>query len=1240
MFLICCPALLFAQSVKDGWKQFYNNEWKKARETFKSASSGAGNHEAYLGLSFLDYYEEKTEDAFKNFVKYYDAASSPEKYHYLLSLAYSGILPFTGGKLSEDEKKFILNLDKDAQLPGTIKAMVNQALAKDLNAAGDFKKDKAFYDKIGAYTNWSIVGEFQNISGSGFNKEFGPLDNASASAEFKNVNGATVKWFTPPMFRIDRWIDLEYNFYTGNRTIYAQTFVKSNGDQEVQLRFGVSGSIKVYVNDHEVISEEEDANNDYDNYNVKLKLSSGWNRILVKVGEHEANSCNFLMRITDDKGNPIALESTAEAQTYTKKKVDFTTIRPEHLVYLEQVYEKNPDNLLLGYILSEAYLAADKKYLTRKTLNQIEKKAPNSAFVKSQLLEVYNREDNETGVNKLIEWFKVNEPSNSLSLNILYSEAVEQKKYETADSLLDVIERKFGTNSDVYSKKVSLLLDRKKQKEAIELIEQGYEDYPNSYFFVYLKYLILNSQKDVSGAKKVIKKYLKKNYSQEAYKTLANILFEEGDVAGGMKIYEMFLENVPYSSAYMETLGDIYYELKDYDKALEYYNQILKYLPYVSSTYESIAQVYMDMGKEKIAKENYETALRINPNSFTAREKIRSFNGQKENIFDELGIKEIDALAIFKSAPDKSAYPKDNSAILLWDISKVIYNDWVSEEKHTMIVKVYDAAGIDQWKEYYVGGYGNQRSKIIKAEVLKANGTKFEAEKRGGNIVFTNLEPGDGIHVTYSYQNSKYDKFAEYFDDQHYFETFFPIKENRYSLYIHPSLKFQYQFSNKGFEPKKGKVKEYDHYVWEKMNVQSLKSEDYMPDLVDFAEVLHLSGYPDWNYISQWYSDLTKTKSRGDFEVKETVKELFEGKESLGTMEKVRVIHEYIVKNIRYSSIPFRQSGIVPQKASKVINTKIGDCKDVSTLFVAMCKEAGINDVQLVLINTRDNGRKDQLLPNINFNHCIAKLTHEGKPYYIELTSDKLSLQTYGYNLKNAFGLEIYENLEGKAVKPIYVNSPTRVSDDIIRNSNVKINGREVSVSIKTVKRGAPAAGSRYNYADISEEERRKELLAVLSKEFPSVKVSKFEFNETLKSLTDSVDYISEYTLQNHVTSIAGLNVFTLPWSDANKSIGAMSNDDRKFPLDIWKMSNLDKEVETMTIELPAGKVLAEAPKNIKYSCDAATYELTFKVTGNKITVTRTYIQKKDVISIEEFDEFKKFYEKVVEADTKQFAFK
>ena len=66
--------------------------------------------------------------------------------------------------------------------------------------------------------------------------------------------------------------------------------------------------------------------------------------------------------------------------------------------------------------------------------------------------------------------------------------------------------------------------------------------------------------------------------------------------------------------------------------------------------------------------------------------------------------------------------------------------------------------------------------------------------------------------------------------------------------------------------------------------------------------------------------------------MKEKVNELFEGKENLTDKEKAIIIYNYIVNDIRYSSISFRQSGLIPQKASSVINTKLGDCKDVSTL--------------------------------------------------------------------------------------------------------------------------------------------------------------------------------------------------------------------------------------------------------------------------------------------------------------------
>ncbi|MDP1335075.1 transglutaminase domain-containing protein, partial [Klebsiella pneumoniae] len=70
------------------------------------------------------------------------------------------------------------------------------------------------------------------------------------------------------------------------------------------------------------------------------------------------------------------------------------------------------------------------------------------------------------------------------------------------------------------------------------------------------------------------------------------------------------------------------------------------------------------------------------------------------------------------------------------------------------------------------------------------------------------------------------------------------------------------------------------------------------------------------------------------------------------------------------------------------LNNKLGDCKDVSTLFVALCNEVGIK-ANLVLVSTRDNGLYGMLLPNIQFNHCIASLEEGGKKYYIELTDNK-----------------------------------------------------------------------------------------------------------------------------------------------------------------------------------------------------------------------------------------------------------
>jgi transglutaminase-like putative cysteine protease len=118
--------------------------------------------------------------------------------------------------------------------------------------------------------------------------------------------------------------------------------------------------------------------------------------------------------------------------------------------------------------------------------------------------------------------------------------------------------------------------------------------------------------------------------------------------------------------------------------------------------------------------------------------------------------------------------------------------------------------------------------------------------------------------------------------------------------------------------------------------------------LVDVAPTLSLSSIPDWKFMSNWYSDLSSSKAKQDFEVKEVVAELLKDKSNLTDLEKAKLIYNYIASNIAYSNVPFMHGAIIPQKAARTLATKLGDCKDVSTLYVAMCKEAGFQSLYII----------------------------------------------------------------------------------------------------------------------------------------------------------------------------------------------------------------------------------------------------------------------------------------------------
>lgn len=573
-------------------------------------------------------------------------------------------------------------------------------------------------------------------------------------------------------------------------------------------------------------------------------------------------------------------------------------------------------------------------------------------------------------------------------------------------------------------------------------------------------------------------------------------------------------------------------------------------------------------------------------------------------------------------------------------MQKVVYPEGAAEEKSEMLVKVFNQNGIDTWKEYAVA-YNRYRQRLIidKAEVLKKDGNKVQAEKNESVLVFTNLESGDAIHVSYRVEDYNTGKLAHQFWEQFNFNVEYPVKLSRYSLLLPAKEHFQSQVLHADIKPAVSSVEDMKLYVWEARDQPGIKPEPYMPPIADVGSILDISTIPDWRYVSNWYSDLSSNLAKTDYEIKETVATLLANKKGLTDLEKAKLIYQFIEENVSYSNVPFMHGPIIPQKASRTLSTKLGDCKDVSTLFVAMCKEAGLK-ANLVLVDTRDNGEQHLNLPSIDFDHCISELQAGGKKYYVELTDQKLSFGTIPTIDLNSNILFIPREGDTAATQLGKFSSDNRCLNSIIRESILKFDSNDVVIDRKNIKTGMFAAQMRSDYDNQGKEEQEKMITQALAADFNTpTKLLSLHLGD-LKTLTDTTGYDYSFLIKNHLSEVVGIKIFRLPWSEGVRSLDFLSLDARKYAFLIWAYNAAEVSVETMDIEIPKGKVLAEQPKSVKLSCNAADYTLTYTTTPGKLKVVREMRFKKDVVPATDYAQFREFYNKVAEADSKQIGFK
>jgi tetratricopeptide (TPR) repeat protein len=1236
----------FAQSNYDkAWDALNKNNRKDAEKFLQQAmNEPVSASDAFITNIYLKTYNGKESDITDFASSFYNKTEDP--YPYIYALWFNkAVLGSYGKKTSANQLKLIDQLIADQKAPGTLVAAGNYQKGMHCLFSADFEKAQTYYNEVGNIKNWQYAGPFENLSESGFYKDYGPLEHPEPTAVFKSVTNADVKWFTPPVEAKDGWTPVIYQFNKNTAVIYAQNFVTSPTDQTVYCNVGFSGSIKVWINDELVISEAKPRVTEMDNSTVKYDLKKGVNRVLVQLGYADISYPNFTVRFTDEKYKAIANITGSSAfspypkNTGSNKKYELIPNFAEK--YFTQKIKNEPQNLLNYLLLADVYLRNQKLLEARDLISGALKNAPENSLLRVKLLEILNKQNNRTLFLEELEKVKQADPESVLVLDLRIKELYDNEKYDDCAAELANSIKLHGEDEFTGRYQILLLIHDKKYDELVNVAEKMYDKYPDNKDILSIMYNIKKEvYKDNKGAQKIYENYMKHSYDYDTYIKYADILIEQGNAKKGIEIKEKLSKLFPYAPVSFYNLSKYYYSTKEYDKAEEYIRKSLALSPYNENYWEQLGDIKNEKKDVAAALDSYNQSLKFDPNQYDIISKIRKLNN-KPDIYKLFPMVDIDK-AIKEDKPEEAKNTDYGYYYILDQKDVVMYSDGATEEYVSLIVKITNDKGVDQFKESNIGYNNSQTLLIEKAEIIKKNQSKIEGERNDNQIVFTNLQAGDIVVFKYRIQNYTYGRFAKDFWDRYYFGGKIYSSVTKYNLLVPAGQKINYLFSNSNVQPVKTNVEDFNQYCWVISKPEPLKDEPLMPLSTDEGTVLHVSTVSSWKEIANWYSDVCNNKSEIDYEISALYKKLFpDENKKMSEFEKAKIIYEYIESNIRYSSVSFRQSAYVPQRASTTLNTRLGDCKDLSNLFVMLARMAGIK-AQMVLIDTRDNGQKDILLPSVEFNHCIAKVVLDNKSYYIELTDNYLPFTSLPNNLNGALALEIPLKSTNENAELIHLKPANRTKDIIKRVINILPDNDDLTINVKTVKYGAFSSPMRESYQNLDNEKQLQDMQKTIAGSYKNnVRLDKLSFSE-LDKLTDSVQYNYHYKVQNEVAEIGSLFTFKVVYPDIVATLDNFSSDKRVYPIEYWNYENADSYETTVNITAPAGKRFVELPKNETLSFKDLKYSIQYTLKADdKLVITRKFSDARgQQISPEDYPVFKSFFEKIVKAEQKFIAYK
>jgi tetratricopeptide (TPR) repeat protein len=1245
LLFVIIVQLLFSQNenhkIERGWELFFQNKYQEAKNVFLRARvDESKNPEVLFGLFYTYSALRDYDKAFLMLQNALQNVDDPNPYLYALTLTqeWTSITKSKRKQVIRLLKQYSERKDSIQFYPYNIYLRIG-LMYQQMN---DVKKAGTWFDKLGDVRKWRLIGPFENISGSGFDKVFPPEKEFQSEKMYKGKNDVPVWWFQPDEIRLDHWLDMTNYFAFDEAVFYANTFVQADQEKEVLIRIGTSGFVKIFLNDQVILSVPEERNNDMDTYIVKVKLAKGWNRILVKNGFAEKNKCNFLLRITDLQGNPLPDEDFSF--WYHDYPTDFQVSPVRIGLPPEQYFRTKIKEAKIPYLyqllLIATYLHNDKNQLAEKIIRKLLDRFPVSVLLNQIMIEALYRGLKTDVVSLYEQRILQKAPDSYEAFDLRIKRLFQSNNMEKLKSEIKRFEKKFGRDELFFQASIFLYSQMEEREKLIKTVEEAYKRYPDNWTFVSLKATIEASLKRrIDNAIYYLKNYIKHHGEREPILTLIDVYLKIGNPSAALSLFDDLLKLFPSNPDFYYMKSDVLFQLgRSYDSHTVI-QKAIRICPNSGVLYEKLgdslkegrdAREMSESDLQKV-KDAYQKALEFNPTMYSVREKLRSIF-YKKPISELFETHDINQIVHEIKIPDR--YKNEPAVRMLYYERRVFYPEGASEKWVEKAYKIQNKEGVDDLKEITIYfNYGSEDLQIEEAYLIKENGDRIEPDQDGNQLVFKSLEEGDIIYFRYHLVDYYSGMLSKHIWGEFDFNNYYPTLLSHFSLLLPRGKKLHYQSNIDSLDVSMTEIEDFVRYDWKTINIDGIRHEYAMLNKTDVARKLVYSSIPDWATIVQWYLDVSEGAYKPTFEIKEQFRKLIPDSGSMSLEEKIARIYEFVTNDIRYSSVPFRQSGIIPQKARAVLLTKIGDCKDKATLFLSFAKLLGV-EAYYVLVNTVNDALKKLVLPGIEFNHAMVAINLNGKLKYLDLTANDYPYGTLPGADKGAFALLIKPGVQA----PFRLPERDEIPSVIKRIRTVELQkDHSIKVVMKAERSGATAGSFRNSYRGKSEEEKKKILLNSIGNEYSNLKLLSFDI-QNLDTVSPVIRYMYDFTVPYFVQEAGSFKILKLEWADRFNSAKLISYEKRHFPF--YFVLDFRDEYEEVRIHLPKEYRIMEKPESIEIHSPFFDYEISYSLRGNDIVATRYFSPKKKIIEVDEYEKFKTDFSKMFQHENIQLVLK